>query len=160
MKTAIRSFAAVVVVAVASSSAFAASSTHDLAVSAQINGNCKFNGAGPTALTLANSGALIDTSLATDATGSATVPFRCTKGTTSAISAGNGLHFAGGSRNVDSGTETMAYSLALSDDAQVGTGHGAGQDLTLTVDGTIAFANHQNASAGTYTDTVVLTITP
>src|SRR5438445_728903 len=101
------------IVAVAPASA--SSTTNTLNVSATVTGNCKFNSAGPTALTLGNSGGSIDPSVAVDATGSANVAFRCTTGTTSSIAADNGTNFSGGSRNVkDSGTDTMAYSLSLS----------------------------------------------
>lgn len=146
---------------VASASAFAASATHDLAVSATVTGNCRFNAASGTTLTLANSGGAIDPSLATDATGTANVLYRCTKGTVANVSAGNGLYFSGGSRRVrlDASNE-MPYSLSMSGCNATGTGHGAGQNLTCAVSGTILAADHQNATAGAYTDTVVLSITP
>jgi len=142
-----------------SATVFAASTTHTISVSATIVGNCRFNTAGPTTLTLANSGAVIDQSLGTDATGSASVTYRCTTGTVASTTADNGLNFSG-SRRVFDGTNYMPYALGLAGGAGTGTGHGAGQDLTLTVSGTITAANHQNAPAGAYADTVVLTITP
>ena len=143
-----------------SATVFAASTTHTISVSATIVGNCRFNTAGPTTLTLANSGAVIDQSLGTDATGSANVTYRCTTGTVAATTADNGLFFSGSRRVNDGGTNFMPYALGLAGGAGTGTGHGAGQDLTLTVSGTITAANHQNAAAGTYSDTVILTITP
>lgn len=145
--------------AVAPLSSLAASTTHTINASATVVGNCRFVTAGPTALTIANTGVVIDPTLTGDATGSANVLFRCTTGTTSVIAANNGLNFSG-SRRVTDGTNFMPYALGLSGDAQVGTGHGAGQDLTLAVSGTITDLNYQNAPAGAYTDTVVLTITP
>lgn len=146
---------------VASASAFAASATHDLSVSAVVTGSCKFNSAGPTTLTLANSGGSIDPSVATDATGSANVTYRCTTGTTATTTANNGANFSG-SRRVRLGVTTnyMPYSLSLSGCNQVGIGHGGSGDLTCAVSGTILAADHQNAAAGTYADTVQLTITP
>ena len=144
-----------------SAPAFAASATHSLGVTATVTGNCKFNTAGPTAVTIANSAGSIDPSVAVDATGTASVLFRCTTGTTSGITASNGLNFTTG-RNVKIGatTSVMPYTLALTGNATVGTGFGAGQDKTLGVTATIIQANFVNAIAGTYTDTVVLTITP
>lgn len=143
-------------------SAYSASTTHSIDVSATVNGNCRFTDAGPTTLTLANDVGAIDPSLAVDATGTATVTFRCTTGTTQTITADSGLYFGGGSRNVREGTSStdMPYSLTLTGAAQVGTGHGAGKDLTLTVDGTIAQTDFQNVPAGSYADTVELTFTP
>lgn len=150
-----------VLAAVTAAPVFAGSTTHNLNVSATVTGNCRFNTAGPTALTIANSGTAIDPSLTGNATGSANVLFRCTTGTTSAITADNGLNF-NVSRRVRIGATTnyMPYTLGLTGNAQAGTGHGAGQDKTLAVTGTIAEADYVNATAGAYTDTVVLTITP
>ena len=141
--------------------AFAASTTHNLNLSATVTGNCRFNTAGPTAVTIANSGGAIDPTVAVDATGTANVLFRCTTGTTSSIAADNGLNFST-SRRVRLGATAnyMPFSLGLVGGAQVGTGHGAGQDKTLAVTATIIQADFINASAGAYTDTVVLTITP
>ena len=145
---------------VASASAFAASATHDLAVSATVTGNCRFNAASGTTLTLANSAGSIDPSLATDATGTANVLYRCTKGTVASVAAGNGLHFSGSRRVSLDASNYMPYSLSMSGCTSTGTGHGAGPDLTCAVSGTITAANHQNATAGAYSDTVVLSITP
>jgi len=139
--------------------AFAASTTHTLSVSANVTGNCRFNGAGPTAVTIANSAGAIDPTVAVDATGTANVLFRCTTGTTSTITAGNGANFLG-SRRVAQGTNFMPYALALAGNAQLGTGHGAGQDKTLGITATIVQADFVNAAAGAYADTVILTITP
>lgn len=140
--------------------AFAASTTHTLSVSATVTGNCRFNDAGPTAVTIANSGAAIDPTVAVDATGTANVSFRCTTGTTSAITANNGANFSGSRRVAQGGVSFMPYALALAGAAQVGTGHGAGQDKTLGVTATIVQADFVNAAAGAYADTVTLTITP
>ena len=145
---------------VASASAFAASATHDLAVSATVTGNCRFNAASGTTLTLANSAGSIDPSLATDATGTANVLYRCTKGTVASVTAGNGLHFSGSRRVSLDASNYMPYTLSLSGCNATGTGHGAGKDLTCAVSGAITAANHQNATSGVYTDTVVLSITP
>ena len=155
------------VLAIAASSAliapatFAASTTHTLDVSATVAGVCKFNAAGPTALTIATGAGVIDPSAVGPATGTANVTFRCTTGTTSAITGDNGLNFLGASRRVRNGAANyMSYAFSLTNAAQVGTGHGAGQDKTVAVNASIVAADYQNATAGAYTDTVVLTITP
>ena len=41
-----------------------------------------------------------------------------------------------------------------------GTGDGRTSHITLIFHGTVTFADYQNALAGDYSDTVVLTITP
>jgi len=144
-----------------SATALAGSTTHTLSVSATVTGNCKFNSAGPTTLTIATGAGVIDPSAAGPATGSVGVAFRCTTGTTSSISADDGLNSTGpGARRVANGGNFMPYSLTLTNAAQVGSGFGAGQDKTLTVDASITAANYQNAAAGAYADTVTLTITP
>ena len=147
--------------AISSVPALAASTTHTLSVSATVSGNCRFNTAGPTALTIATGAGVIDPAAVGPATGSATVTFRCTTGTSSAITADDGLNASGpGARRVSNGGAFMPYSLSLTNAVQVGTGHGAGQDKTLTVDASITAANYANAAAGAYADTVTLTITP
>ena len=149
---------------VASVPSFAASTTHSLNLSATITGTCRFNTAGPTAVTIGTPVAVtaIDqTETLVVVTGTANVLYRCTTGVTAATTADTGLHVSGGVRRVCVGaTPCMPYSLGLVGGAQVGTGHGAGQDKTLAVTATIASTDYENAAAGTYTDTVILTITP
>ena len=141
--------------------AFAASTTHTITVSATVSGNCKFNTAGPTTLTVATGGGVIDPSAAGPATGSVGVAFRCTTGTTSTITKDDGLNSTGpGAPRVKLGTNFMPYTMTLTNAAQVGSGFGAGQDKTVTVNASIVAADYQNAPAGAYTDTVTLTIAP
>ena len=143
-------------------SVLAASTTHDLAVSAAVIGNCKFNAASGTTLTIANSGASIDPSVATDASGTADITYRCTKNTVASVGANDGLHSTGpAARRVRLGVTTnyMPYSLAAGANC-AGTGLGHASDLTCTVTGGIVVADFVAAPAGTYTDTVVLTISP
>lgn len=142
---------------IGSSSLMAASQTHDLAVSASVNASCKFSDSGPTALAFGP----IDPTGSVDATASANVTFRCTKGTTSSIASEVGVNDSGGAHRVKSGTDFMVYTVSYGGtDAQVGTGHGAAGDLTLAVSGKITAAQYQNAPALSYTDTLTLTIAP
>lgn len=134
----------------------AASTTHTLDVSATVQGNCRFNDAGPTALAFGS----IDPTDTTDATATASLAFRCTSGTTSSLAVA-GANDAGGVHYVSDGTDSMAYSVDFAgSDAQVGSGHGAAGDKTLAVTGTIAVADFQNAPASTYSDVLTLTISP
>lgn len=136
----------------------AASTTHQLNVSATVVGNCRFNDVGPTALAFGS----IDPTSTTDATATANVSFRCTSGTTSSIASVVGANDVGGVHYVSDGANSMAYTVGFGGtDAQVGSGHGAGGDKTLAVTGTIAVADFQNAPASTgYVDTLTLTISP
>lgn len=136
--------------------AFAASSTNILTVNATVNGTCKFQS--PTS-TLAFGP--IDPSGLSAATASTTTAYRCTTGTTASVSKDDGLNaFGVGLPRLKVGSQFMPYTLTLTGGAQPGTGHGAGQDKTLTVGGSIAATDFQNAPAGDYVDTVTLTITP
>ena len=98
-----------------------------------------------------------------DATATATVGFRCagSAGTAVfAIVADAGLHGNGGFPRMQNGTipsEFLSYFLALN------PATGAvpkNTNQTLTISGTIRRSDFQDASAGTYTDTVVLSILP
>jgi hypothetical protein len=130
----------------------AAADSQTLAVSATVSAMCKFS----VASTPLAFGA-IDPSLTTDATMTANVLYKCSKGTPS-----TGVNAAGGATRsmTGPGASTMAYTLGFSGDTQTGKGFGSGQDLTLVVTGTITAAAYQNASAGAYSENVTLNITP
>lgn len=131
-----------------------AGDTATLTVSASVTGTCKFN-AGATL----DFGSL-DPSSTADATAQVKPTYWCTKGTTATgVTAGQGLNYSSSNR-MAGGTpaDFIPYSLSLTGGTQ--TGAGKGTPLTLTIDGTITNANYINASAGSYTDSVVLTITP
>lgn len=143
--------------------AFAASSTHDLAVSASVTGTCKFENASGATLAIGHGGAAIDPSSSANAVGSTSVNWNCTKNTAlGSIVAGNGNNFSGGSRRVSNGgTEYMAYSLTLGAGCAAATsGTGFSSWQSCAVAGEILPAAFQNAAAGSYSDTVQLTIAP
>ena len=50
------------------------------------------------------------------------------------------------------GATPIAYSAGVLPASGAGTGMGAGQDITLTVTGTISGAAYENATPGTYQD--------
>lgn len=121
--------------------------------------NCKFSGG---AMTL-DFGTLNPAS-SSNATASATIGFTCNGSApmaTFAISAGNGLHSSGPGarrlRHTTAATEFIAYSISLTPTSAT-VPKGVAQ--TLTVAGTIAPGAFQNATVGTYSDTVVITLTP
>jgi spore coat protein U-like protein len=141
----------------AASLAASAADTQNLSVSATVQALCKFSSAVQTV-----SFGTLNPSAPVLVNGSgAAVTYKCTKGTAAAgVTAGNGNNFASGSRRMTNGTDFIPYTLALSGDTQTGLGFGAAGNLSLTVGGTVAGADYQDVSAGNYTDTVLLTITP
>lgn len=154
MKHLSTSLKAIVVASLACAAGLAAASdSQTLEVSAKVTAICKFN-ATSTTLAFAD----IDPSSTTDATVSANVAYKCTKGTASA-----GVTPATGTLTrslTSSSSETMPYTLTITGDTKTGLGFGSGKDLTLAVQGKILVADFQNASAGTYTENVTLNITP
>jgi len=140
--------------------AASAADSYSLGVSATVVGRCSFTQAAGQTLTLTNIVGGIDPSSGTSATGSATITYKCTKGQAPAFTAGNGSNYSAPDRRVFDGTaDYMVYSLGLTSGG-AGSGFGAGQDKSLTVDGTITSAAFANAAVGTYTDTVVISVTP
>lgn len=118
---------------------------------------CKFS------VTAATLSFTIDPSSTGAATASADFVFSC-KGSspvaTWSISADDGAHPAGaGARRMQHASDTnehIAYSLNL----PAGGSVPKNVDYTFTVTGTIAPAAFQDAIAGSYSDTVTLTLTP
>lgn len=133
-----------------------ASGTNTLTVTASVMGTCKFSS---TTSTLAF-GAL-DPSDGGDVTASSTTQFWCTKGvTTDTITAGNGANWDGSKRNIkDSASgDVIPYTLTLTKDAN--SNAGPSTPRTLTIAGGITGTDYTSKTAGSYTDTVTLTITP
>lgn len=154
MKRVLAALTAVTAIAMAGSAMAADSNT--LTVQASVTGTCKFSS--PTS-TL-NFGAL-DPSLGTDVPGSTTTQFWCTKGvSTDAIVADNGLNFAGGKRQMKDAvsTDVIPYTLTLTKDGNANAGPATPR--TLTVAGNVLGSDYTSKSAGSYSDTVVLNITP
>ena len=101
----------------------------------------------------------LDPSSGGNATGSWTVPYRCTKGTTS-----GGVTVDTTSRTLTADTPangTISYSIALAGGTQVGDGFGAAAATRdLTVNYTVTNAAFADKAADTYRDTITLSITP
>lgn len=133
-----------------------ASGNNTLTVSASVTGTCKFVS---TTSTL-NFGAL-DPSSSSDVNGSSSTTFWCTKGvTTDAVAADNGGNWSGSSRQIKDSVsgDLIPYSLTLTKDASSNTGPSSPR--TLTISGTILNADYISKTAGSYADTVTLSITP
>lgn len=123
------------------------------------NNNCKFHT--PRAATLAFGN--IDLASTANATATATLTLRCggaSPTVTYALNHDSGLHKTGVNANRAKHAtlnEFLAYTLTLTP-ASGSIPKNTDQLITLT--GTITPANFQNATAGAYADTVVLTLSP
>lgn len=153
----------------ASSATQAGTATSNLSVTATVSANCTISTA-PVAFgaydpVSANASSPLD--------GSGTITVTCTTGSNGTITLGQGANAATGSTDgaplrqmKDSGTDVLGYTLYQDSGRTtvwgntVGTGvsdlgNGAGQNLTVY--GAVTAA--QNVPAGSYSDTVVATVT-
>ncbi|MEK6697086.1 MAG: spore coat protein U domain-containing protein [Candidatus Deferrimicrobiota bacterium] len=133
-----------------------ASDTNTLTVQASVLGTCKFS----TATSTLDFGAL-DPSNPVAVNGSTSTRFWCTKGvTTDLITANVGLNPAGAIRQMrDSvSTDLIPYSLTLTPVA--GANAGPASPRTLNIAGSVLAADYTSKAAGSYSDTVTLSITP
>ena len=141
------------VAALLASGAARAIDSHTITVSATVVATCKFSSATSTlALTL-------DPTASSTVSQTASVLYRCTKGTAPsfALSSGSTSSSAGG--NLANGAESIAYSYSSSSGGS-GTGMGVGNDKTLSVTVSVSQANSANVTPGVYTDTISITLTP
>ena len=128
----------------------AGSDSFTLDVSAEVASTCKITTSGPYTLHFS-----LDPSSQQDATATtSTVGFWCTEGVVFSITDdGSGSHaLAGPDAN------PIPYSLAYTPSLTAGAG--PVQPILLTIDGTVAYSAFANKKAGTYTDTVIVTISP
>lgn len=132
-----------------------AAGTNTLTVSANVVGTCMFSS--PTS-TLAFGP--LDPALTTDAAGTGTTNFWCTKNATYTVSDDLGLYKSGAQRRMQHATiptEYVPYSMTYT---TTGIGAGKTTPITLTLSGTVVNADYVNAAAGNYADTVIITVTP
>lgn len=127
-----------------------------LTVTASVLGTCQFS----TATSTLDFGVL-DPSSGADVPGTATTQFWCTKGViTDAFTAGNGANYASATRQMKNtaGTELIPYTLTLIKDSVANAGPGTLR--TLTIDGGVQGADYIAKSAGSYSDTVAISVLP
>lgn len=131
---------------------FAATTIVD--ISATVTGTCKFTKAGTVSFTLnPSTGGLVN--------GSVTQPeFWCTKGTAYSITDDNGINKSGTTYRMKHETlgEYIAYSFTYP--TKTGTGSGKTTSIVMDIAASVAEAAYLDATSGTYTDTITLTITP
>lgn len=142
------------VLACAASTSFA--DTQSLSVTASVTGICKFNSGQTPTIAF---GAL-DPAVGGQVTASATANFKCTKNVSATVTDNNGANASGTQKRLKAAgsADYIDYSIALS--GAPFTGAGFGTDLTVTANGTILAGAYQNAPADTYSDTVVLSVSP
>ena len=134
--------------------------TQNLTVTATVRSVCKFTSA---ARTLNFD---IDPSTPGTVSGvmDGAVTYKCTRDTVATgVTASNGSHFSGSRRMSDgAGTPTyLPYTLSVTGGTATGSGFGTGStDSTITVTGTVAATDYANLPANSFSDTVVLTLTP
>jgi spore coat protein U-like protein len=149
---------AVVAVALSASSAFAGPGDGTMAVTAKVDGVCKFVSAGTMAF-----GTLNQLSAA-DAPGSSSVVYRCTRGVTPQFSVGGdktGSYTTAADKRLK-GTangEFIPFTVTWNP-ATVTAGTGLGNDVTVALTGSIANADFINVSADNYNATVDIVVTP
>ncbi len=139
----------------------AASDSHQLSVQAVVlsKNKCHFVNSGPTALNFGS----IDPSAQGNVTAGASINFRCNGSdavATFGVSSDDGLYESGPSsprmQHVSQPGEYLPYDISFPSSGSVP--RNTVQSLSLS--GSISPASFQNASAGSYSDTIVLTITP
>lgn len=126
-----------------------ASDTADLDVTAEVVASCSMTGG---SLNFGN----LDPTNAVEKTASSTgVTVTCTNGTTYALSGDDGDHPVGTQKYLTNGISDIPYSVTIP-----ASGAGTGSAVGVTIDGAIAANTYTTATAGTYSDTIELTVTP
>lgn len=144
-------------VAAMTSMAFGADSA-TITVQASVMGTCKFSPVGA-------SGTLdfgtLDPGVGVDVNANTTIQFWCTKGVTlETFTVGNGNYFSGGSNNMRDTVsgDDIPYLISAAKDAN--PNQGPISPRTLTISGSVLGVDYINKSAGNYSDTVIIDVTP
>jgi len=128
--------------------------TTTVAVSATVSGTCSFSNTG--SITFA-----LDPSTGGDVPGVVTQPvFLCTRNTNYTISDDLGSHELGAVLRMEHTTipgEFIPYTFTYT---ATGTGNGAAAPITMNIASTVQGGTYDSALAGSYADTVTLTINP
>lgn len=130
-----------------------AADSHTITVSATVVATCKFNSASSTLNLTLNPTATSTVSQ------SASVLYRCTKGTAPIFALASGSTSSATGGNLVNGSESIAYTFASTSGGN-GTGVGSGQDKSLSVTVSVNQANAANVTPAIYTDTIAITLTP
>ena len=130
-----------------------AADSHTITVNATVSGTCKFNAASSTMnLTL-------DPTATSTVTQTASVLYRCTKGTAPSFALASGSTSSAIGGNLVNGAESIPYTFSSTSGGN-GTGMAAGNDKTLSVSVSVNQANAANVTPAVYTDSITITLTP
>ena len=136
-----------------------ASDNVTVTVNATIIAVCKFFTAAPVInITNTGSGSNIDPSSATTASGNAPITYRCSNGTSPTFTV-PATATVTCTTSGTCGSSTMVPTVS-SVNTGAGTGMGTGKDQTLTVTAQITQANFQNSQVGTYSGTMLVSVSP
>jgi len=127
----------------------AMAATAELQVNATVRQVCTMTGGS------LNFGELDPTNPVAVSKNSESVTVTCTNGTAYTITSNDGANASGTQKRLASGSNYIPYSITLPPSA---SGTGAAQSVTIT--GAIAASAYATSPAGTYADTVVLTVSP
>jgi spore coat protein U domain-containing protein, fimbrial subunit CupE1/2/3/6 len=153
----------------AASSTDAATATSNLSVTASVTANCTISTA-PVAFGAYDP---VVANATTALNGTGTVSVTCTNGDSTTVTLGQGANAGGGSTDAaparrlnDGGADYLSYSLYQDTGRTTVWGNTAGTGVAYTGTGTVsvltvygAVTAGQNVPSGSYTDTVVATIT-
>ena len=146
--------AAAMALVIAMSGTAMALGNQTVTVNATVVGVCQFLTGGAITFTL-------DPSVGGPVNGTVTQPtFWCTRGASWTMTDNDGLYFSAGTRRMrhaTSLTDFIPYSFTYTN---TGTGSGRSTAITMDIASTVAAADYLDALAGSYADTVTLTINP
>lgn len=132
-----------------------AADTGTVNINATVVGTCKFT------TNTANINVTLDPSVGGTVNGSGSLVFWCTKNASYTVSDDDGLYETGVNLNrVFNSTANEYIPYSFSYNPTSGSGNGPQNPITLSVTASFAQTDYQNASAGTYTDTVTITVNP
>ncbi len=130
-----------------------AADSHTIIVNATVSATCKFNAASSTMnLTL-------DPTASSTVTQTASVLYRCTKGTAPAFALASGSTSSATGGNLINGAESIPYTFSSASGGS-GTGMSTGNDKALSVSVSVNQANAANVTPAVYTDSITITLTP
>ena len=130
-----------------------AADSHTITVNATVTGTCKFNAASSTL------NMTLDPTATSTVTQTASVLYRCTKGTAPSFALASGSTGSTGGGNLVNGAESIPYTFS-STSGGAGSGMGAGNDKTLALSVSVNQANAANVTPAVYTDSIAITLTP
>lgn len=133
-----------------------AADTTNMNVTASVTATCKFLAAPDAAF-----GAL-DPAAGSNVTATSGVQFWCSKGAAYTLGTGNGSNYdtTNSVRRMKGPGATDFIPYTLSPVTSTGTGTGKSSPITVTVTGSVLGTDYINASVGSYSDIVQLTINP